>query len=120
MFIRVAAFRSAIVLTAASVRAFGSSASAQSSTATSFPVLATSAAQSQMAKETATVAGGCFWCIEAVYNEMAGVESAISGYIGGKNANPTYEQARFISRVRVSTFSSAVAADTASIICTTA
>jgi peptide-methionine (S)-S-oxide reductase len=41
--------------------------------------------------ETATLAGGCFWCLEAVYNRMKGVQSAISGYIGGKNANPSYE-----------------------------
>lgn len=44
------------------------------------------------AKETATVAGGCFWCIEAVYNEMDGVESAISGYIGGATKNPAYRE----------------------------
>jgi peptide-methionine (S)-S-oxide reductase len=43
------------------------------------------------AQETATVAGGCFWCLEAVYNRMKGVQSAVSGYIGGHKANPTYE-----------------------------
>ncbi len=36
--------------------------------------------------------GGCFWCIEAVYNRTKGVISAISGYSGGLNANPTYQQ----------------------------
>jgi len=36
--------------------------------------------------------GGCFWCLEAVYNEMEGVLSAVSGYMGGTLANPTYEQ----------------------------
>lgn len=41
--------------------------------------------------EVATVAGGCFWCLEAVYNRMKGVQSAISGYIGGHKANPSYE-----------------------------
>lgn len=40
----------------------------------------------------ATLAGGCFWCIEAVYNEMDGVSSAISGYIGGATKNPTYRE----------------------------
>jgi peptide-methionine (S)-S-oxide reductase len=36
--------------------------------------------------------GGCFWCIEAVFNKIKGVSSAISGYSGGKIANPSYEQ----------------------------
>ncbi|MEW6543015.1 MAG: peptide-methionine (S)-S-oxide reductase MsrA [Nitrospirota bacterium] len=43
-------------------------------------------------KEIATLAGGCFWCLEAVYVRMRGVESVASGYIGGQIANPTYEQ----------------------------
>ena len=43
-------------------------------------------------KETATLAGGCFWCLEAVYDQMKGVESVESGYLGGKNPDPTYEQ----------------------------
>src|SRR5712692_1633355 len=42
-------------------------------------------------KEKATLAGGCFWCLEAVYDRMKGVESVESGYIGGKHPNPTYE-----------------------------
>src|SRR5213594_3198995 len=42
-------------------------------------------------KETATLAGGCFWCLEAVYDRMKGVESVESGYIGGKHPNPSYE-----------------------------
>ncbi|MFN0121979.1 MAG: peptide-methionine (S)-S-oxide reductase MsrA [Blastocatellia bacterium] len=42
-------------------------------------------------KEIATIAGGCFWCIEAVYEELRGVESAVSGYAGGKVNNPSYE-----------------------------
>jgi peptide-methionine (S)-S-oxide reductase len=42
-------------------------------------------------KEIATLAGGCFWCLEAVYDRMKGVESVESGYIGGKAPNPTYE-----------------------------
>ena len=41
--------------------------------------------------ETITLAGGCYWCVEAVYENLIGVQSAISGYAGGKNANPTYE-----------------------------
>lgn len=42
-------------------------------------------------KEVATLAGGCFWCLEAVYDELDGVESVESGYTGGQAANPTYE-----------------------------
>ncbi|HEY0583831.1 MAG TPA: peptide-methionine (S)-S-oxide reductase, partial [Chloroflexota bacterium] len=42
--------------------------------------------------ETATLAGGCFWCLEAVYNELRGVERVVSGYAGGQVPNPSYEQ----------------------------
>ncbi len=41
--------------------------------------------------ETATLAGGCFWCLEAVYQDMEGVRSVESGYMGGDLENPTYE-----------------------------
>ncbi len=44
------------------------------------------------ALETATFAGGCFWCIEAVFTEVAGVEEAVPGYAGGDVPDPTYEQ----------------------------
>jgi peptide-methionine (S)-S-oxide reductase len=40
--------------------------------------------------ESITLGGGCFWCLEAVYNEMEGVESVESGYMGGHVANPDY------------------------------
>lgn len=43
-------------------------------------------------KEVATLAGGCFWCLEAVFDGMKGVVSVESGYMGGQVANPTYEQ----------------------------
>ena len=43
-----------------------------------------------MAHEVATLAGGCFWCIETVFNQLRGVESAVSGYMGGQTLNPTY------------------------------
>jgi peptide-methionine (S)-S-oxide reductase len=43
-------------------------------------------------RETATLAGGCFWCLEAVYNELNGVEKVVSGYAGGQVKNPDYEQ----------------------------
>lgn len=42
--------------------------------------------------ETATLAGGCFWCLEAVFNRMEGVSSVQSGYMGGTLPRPTYEQ----------------------------
>jgi peptide-methionine (S)-S-oxide reductase len=42
--------------------------------------------------EVATLGGGCFWCIEAVFERTDGVVSAVSGYAGGKTANPTYEE----------------------------
>ena len=43
-------------------------------------------------KELATLAGGCFWCLEAVYNELNGVEKVVSGYSGGHKDNPSYEE----------------------------
>jgi peptide-methionine (S)-S-oxide reductase len=43
-------------------------------------------------EEIAILAGGCFWCLEAVYQEMEGVSSVESGYIGGHLPDPTYEQ----------------------------
>lgn len=42
--------------------------------------------------EKATFGNGCFWCTEAVFDELKGVESAVSGYSGGRVPNPTYEQ----------------------------
>jgi len=42
--------------------------------------------------ELATIGGGCFWCTEAVLERVPGVLKAVSGYAGGKNANPTYEE----------------------------
>ncbi|WP_457745061.1 peptide-methionine (S)-S-oxide reductase MsrA [Sulfurimonas sp.] len=44
-----------------------------------------------MKKERILLGGGCFWCIEAVYGNVKGVLSAVSGYAGGARANPTYE-----------------------------
>lgn len=42
--------------------------------------------------EKALLGGGCFWCVEGVYNRVRGVESALSGYAGGLRKNPSYEQ----------------------------
>ncbi len=42
--------------------------------------------------ETAIFAGGCFWCTEAFFTDLKGVEKVVSGYIGGKTENPTYKE----------------------------
>jgi peptide-methionine (S)-S-oxide reductase len=42
-------------------------------------------------RETATLGGGCFWCLEAVYDDLRGVESVVSGYAGGHVPNPSYD-----------------------------
>jgi len=44
------------------------------------------------ATETATLGGGCFWCLEPVFLSLRGVHSSVSGYAGGTTPNPTYEQ----------------------------
>lgn len=45
-----------------------------------------------MSHELATLGGGCFWCLEAVFENLRGVTRAVSGYAGGKTANPTYRE----------------------------
>ena len=47
---------------------------------------------SSAARETAVLGGGCFWCLEAVFEQLKGVDAVESGYTGGPAANPTYEQ----------------------------
>ncbi|MBN1218263.1 MAG: peptide-methionine (S)-S-oxide reductase MsrA [Anaerolineae bacterium] len=42
--------------------------------------------------ETATLGGGCFWCVEAIYQDVQGVQQVVSGYAGGAVENPTYQQ----------------------------
>lgn len=42
--------------------------------------------------ETITLGGGCYWCVEAVYENLIGVTSVVSGFSGGKTSNPTYEE----------------------------
>ena len=60
----------------------------------SVAVLLSNAAQAQKPATTASAvfAGGCFWCLEADFDKLPGVLSAVSGYSGGKLVNPTYEQ----------------------------
>lgn len=43
-------------------------------------------------RQSATLGGGCFWCLEAVYQEVKGVNSVVSGYAGGTKDNPAYEE----------------------------
>jgi peptide-methionine (S)-S-oxide reductase len=43
-------------------------------------------------REITTLGGGCFWCLEAVYHDVEGVDSAISGYMGGRSVNPSYQE----------------------------
>jgi peptide-methionine (S)-S-oxide reductase len=43
-------------------------------------------------RQTATFAGGCFWCMEGPFEKLSGVKSAVSGYVGGQKKNPTYEE----------------------------
>src|SRR5688500_7460696 len=45
-----------------------------------------------MTQEIATLAGGCFWCLEAVFDQLKGVHSVESGYMGGTTPKPTYEE----------------------------
>ena len=45
-----------------------------------------------MAEQQAVLAGGCFWCTEAVFNDVVGVLKVESGYTGGQTTNPTYKQ----------------------------
>lgn len=53
---------------------------------------ANASAAGPRSSETATLAGGCFWCLEAVFLQLKGVSKAQSGYAGGRRPNPTYEQ----------------------------
>jgi peptide-methionine (S)-S-oxide reductase len=55
-------------------------------------ILVASAAGQGTPTATATFAGGCFWCVEADFDKVAGVISTTSGYTGGKAANPSYEE----------------------------
>ncbi|HZT80157.1 MAG TPA: peptide-methionine (S)-S-oxide reductase MsrA [Gemmataceae bacterium] len=49
-------------------------------------------AQPNLSREVATLGGGCFWCLEAVFEQLRGVEKVQSGYAGGHTPNPTYQQ----------------------------
>jgi len=51
----------------------------------------TSKKMTQLNMETITLGGGCYWCVEAVYENLKGVKSVVSGFSGGKTLNPSYE-----------------------------
>src|SRR5712672_1104389 len=55
-------------------------------------VAAISGAAAQDKTTTAIFAGGCFWCVEADFDKVAGVLSTTSGYIGGRTAKPSYDE----------------------------
>jgi len=59
--------------------------------ASDFPDPAIDAAGVSPGKQTAVVAGGCFWCTEAVFNQIEGVEKVVSGYAGGEQATANYD-----------------------------
>jgi peptide-methionine (S)-S-oxide reductase len=77
-----------IVVLAASLIALTHSACSQQH---DVPPPTTTTSMSTSQRDTATLAGGCFWCIEAVFQRLDGVDTVISGYIGGTVANPTYK-----------------------------
>jgi len=54
--------------------------------------LLVSLAVSSTKREVITFGGGCFWCLDAVFTDIKGVEQVLSGYAGGSNANPTYDE----------------------------
>lgn len=76
--------RRIVVLVASTLVALGTSLGGDSNM--------TTAGEGQPKLTKATFAGGCFWCTEAVYEQMKGVKSATSGYIGGSVPNPTYRE----------------------------
>ncbi len=55
------------------------------------PAFLAHAENEPMKTEKATLGGGCFWCVEAVYERLPGILSVVSGYAGGETENPTYE-----------------------------
>ena len=51
--------------------------------------------------EIATLGGGCFWCVESIYESVLGVEEVYSGYAGGKTENPTYEEVKLLNQSNI-------------------
>lgn len=65
---------------------------APAATPTAKPAATATPSASRVATEHATFAGGCFWCIETAYEGLRGVQAVVSGYTGGAEKNPTYEE----------------------------
>jgi peptide-methionine (S)-S-oxide reductase len=86
--------RSGLMAIAACWGAIGVSCAQENTKEPKVPPVATTSVDdtSRPQLAVATFGGGCFWCVEAVFENMSGVESVISGYAGGRNPNPTYEQ----------------------------
>lgn len=84
----------ALAVVTVSLVFFATRATSGASRLSSVPIAAplADATITSAAEDTAVFAGGCFWGIEAVYEHVKGVKSAVSGYAGGSTANPTYEQ----------------------------
>jgi peptide-methionine (S)-S-oxide reductase len=83
-------FRHALVALGAA--AMSAIAFAQTQAQTPTPATTSAPASTATTTAKATFAGGCFWCVESDFDKIDGVISTTSGYIGGKTANPTYEQ----------------------------
>lgn len=64
----------------------------QAKTNTSQPMEPRKPNAAQQHRDTITLGAGCFWCVEAIFMELKGVESVTSGYSGGQRENPSYEQ----------------------------
>jgi peptide-methionine (S)-S-oxide reductase len=80
----------AVFIAGAAAVGFGARSAAPAAVIVPIPELATSLAPAS-AVDTAVFAGGCFWGIEAVFEHLKGVQSAVSGYTGGSTASPSYE-----------------------------
>jgi peptide-methionine (S)-S-oxide reductase len=57
-----------------------------------YQIMSSSVNQAMETKDTATFGTGCFWCTEAIFEQLGGVAKVISGYMGGSTENPTYEE----------------------------
>jgi peptide-methionine (S)-S-oxide reductase len=79
-----------LLLLTAGLAAFSPSCTAAESKVNSTPI--TPATQPAPGLERAIFGGGCFWCVEAVFERIPGVKDAVSGYAGGHKPNPTYEE----------------------------
>src|SRR5690349_6356014 len=96
MFLGIAAavvlLGAAFVYTSSGSRTMNEPQSKDQESAKKAPAQGNSPVSSKDGLAKATFGGGCFWCTEAVFQQLKGVESVVSGYSGGQVANPTYKQ----------------------------